>query len=188
MTISSRARCFTLSDALILIVTTAIGLALWRPHFEYAWMELNRRSTWDVRWYWLNLSRFVNFLVPWSLALLMLSLRQPRPQLRRVVLRPAAIVGIVVLVGLGIWVVLFLFAGLVKGESSVRSLGGASFRVSLFLPLEVALSLVSFWLVHLIGRGHRMKAHWLDWMGWALGCSWVVLGLSSQALSLLALP
>lgn len=183
---TSELRRFTLLDAMVFLAATATGLALWRPHLELMWLEMNRYWPRDIRWFWYNITRSVDVLVPWSLALLVLSLRQPRSA--RLASRPSAIVGIVVSAGLIMWAVLLLIAMCIKGTSSVRSLTGIWFRTGLLLPTQVALSLASVWLLGIIRSEERRSLDWLEMMGWVLGSCWVVLGVLSPALYLLVDP
>jgi hypothetical protein len=184
---SSEPRRFTLTDAIMLVAATAIGLALWRHNLELMWWS--KSAYWppslrppSLRWFWYNATRAINLLAPWSITLLALSLRRPRPP--GLASRPSAIVGIVVSAGLTMWGLLFLFAVCVVGDSPWLSLAAAWFRIGLTLPGEVALSLVSVWLVGGI-RSDERRLDWLDRMGWVLGGCWVVLGLLSLLLQLL---
>jgi hypothetical protein len=181
---TSEPRRFTLLDAMVLLAAAAIGLALWRHHLEHMWIDVIR--SWppqNIEWYWYNSARSVNVLVPWSVALLALSLRQPRP--RRLISRASATVGIVVSAGLTMWAILFLLVVCVKGSSPVRSLGGVWFRIGLLMPTQVALSLASVWL--LVGTSSdERRLDWLEVLGWLLGGCWVLLGLLCPALYLLA--
>jgi hypothetical protein len=185
MGLTSRPRRFTLLDAIILVAATAIGFALWRPALELMWIDMHNYY-WprNGRWFWYNAVRSVNLLAPWSLALLALSLRQPRAH--RLASRPSVVVGIVVSAGLVMWAMLLLFAVSVKGGSPVHSVGGVHFRICLLLPSEVALSLTSIWLLQALGPGDGRRLDWLDTIGWVLGGCWIVLGLLSLALYLLA--
>jgi hypothetical protein len=181
-------RRFTLIDAILLIAATAVGLALWRPSLELTWAQVNRIGLHSLRLssYWVNIAGLTNLFGPWSVALLILSLIKPRPQIRRLVLRPAAIVGAVASLTLSIWVVLFALLVGVKGQSAV-SLSFAQFQISLFLPSQVALALASVWFVQALGRRCRPTRNWLDRLGWALGVSWFVFGFSLLLMRLLAL-
>ena len=84
-------RRFSVLDAMILIAATAFGLAFSRAYFrEYFQARHNQELHW-LRWAIvagaLRSIVYLPVLASWSLALVILRLRIPRPRRRRLVLR-----------------------------------------------------------------------------------------------------
>ncbi len=98
----TRKRRFSLIDAVALIAATAIGLALQRP----ALIPLNARNmSFSGRWPWLESGIFHGLiyatpvLFAWSVATLVLSLRQPRPSFRSIARSPGFVMNTAAIAG-----------------------------------------------------------------------------------------
>jgi hypothetical protein len=86
----SPVRKFSILDAMILVAASALGLALIR--FLYAtgrYLSMGRPWYAFVAQY--TVEATVPFLITWTLAFLVLRLRQPRPRLRRLLRQPGMV-------------------------------------------------------------------------------------------------
>ena len=180
----SRRRTFNLLDCIILTAFTAVGFAFWRDGiYELLTARSAARS---ARFYWYNSVKFSYMLAAWSLALLVLSLRNHAPPLRRLVFCPAFVVGAIVLIdilakGLGYSVAIGI-----NGGVDVPPLNGAKMFSLIIVPIEVGFAIGVMFLLQIVAFRHRQMTHWLDLAGFAIGLFWIVLGSASYLFRLTA--
>jgi len=183
-------RTFGVVDAMVLVVVMAVGFASYRvckeqwagmraiPFFrqpdEWPTELIDAMMTWVPLW-----------LAPGTVALLVSSLRQPRPRLRRLARQPgfvASVAATSILATGGLMIFLVLVVRLLP---SWRFDYWRAFYWPLFfrcafdlrLPNLMGAAVAGAWLMlFLNGRWHPEKS-WLDRLGQILGCCWIALFL-----------
>jgi hypothetical protein len=165
------ARRFGLLDAMILIAATAVALAL----IPRGWPDWGiNESLLKSRVTFFNVMRYViggpiAFLASiWTLALIPLRLRSPRPRRIRLMRQPGMAVGVAV----GVMFALSAYTatiGLLKPFAPFPSLmhwwGGIQLRI----PFAVA----GAWLGLILAGRWRAEAGWIDRLGRVLGIFWI---------------
>jgi hypothetical protein len=167
-------RSITVLDLLILIAATGAGLGAIRalsPDFDfYASPYSPIPPATLLEWGWITASFRAFYISPllaaWSLGLVALRLRQPRPDLRSLASQPgwsascAAAVGVV--------------AGAVMAAIGVYGRYGIQSFFDL-VPYPVGVAVGAVWL-HLAATGHwRPEPSWIDRAGRVLGAAWLAM-------------
>jgi hypothetical protein len=163
-------RRFTLFDVMILVAATAAGFALMRPlagaafahqvmrNYGLAWSALVRAS-------WVILA-MTPLLAVWSLALLVLRLRQPRPRFRRLLRQPGFVASISVVFGSLISLIILLLCSIKVGRSELAD-------AVLFITYPVGYAPANGWLLLMISGKWRNEKSWIDLTGRVLGVCWI---------------
>jgi hypothetical protein len=174
-------RRFTLLDAMTLISATAVGLAGGRARlslekFHGVWWlyDLHYASVWMA--------------IAWSLALLFLRLRRPRPRWRRLGVQPgwvaeAAVAGAILfvlaeIVENNLYVVLWLKRGSHLGLTDLFKFAGR--HAGIGVPYAVA----GAWSALAFGGRWRPERSWLDRLGRLVGLYWLLYPSLASVLSL----
>jgi hypothetical protein len=190
-------RRFTLLDAMILVAATAIAIpAIW-SQIDNEWTDAFVPSYWDrVQGGWrawpgvmpavfiadvIELAR--PCLATWTLALLALRLRRPRPTRRRLLLRPGmvacvAAACVLCLNTLGLLAFLLLELCLGRGVPIVIDKGIFSLTVTDWSVDQVAFAVLAAWICLVLGGRRRPERSWIDRGGRALGDAWILAALS----------
>jgi hypothetical protein len=94
-------RKFLVSDAIVLVAATAVGLAVVKPYYAaptpFRWTQPFPLGTLFLGWIeviWVCLVLASPFVVAWTLAILGLRLRRPRAPWRRLVRQPGLVAGL----------------------------------------------------------------------------------------------
>jgi hypothetical protein len=169
-------RRFNMADGLIITAATATTLALlrdapdWSHHVfiggnfaGYGHPPLALRVA----------ARAIYALIPWTVAIFLVGLRQPRPPLRRLVLQPgmAACGAVVLWVGFKTLLLLAMMIGVPQKRRLVTAfLGDGVALVSWAAP-----AVAGAWLVLALSGRWRPTQGWIDRCGRALGVSWLAL-------------
>ncbi|AGA28431.1 hypothetical protein [Singulisphaera acidiphila] len=194
--VSSRsARAFGLVDAMVLIAATAVGFASYRVCKD-SWAGLGgiplfrNSNTWLIAFLYRATTWASLWLVPWTVALLLLSLRRPRAPLRLLARQPGfvATVASTLLFALGAAEIFLVLA--VRYLPTWRLGFLAFFLRPLFLhcafdlqlPTLMGAAVAGSWLVLFLNGRWRPGRNWLDGLGRALGYCWVALFLISAFL------
>jgi hypothetical protein len=119
------------------------------------------------------------------LTLLAVTLRQPRPPLRRVISEPAAVVGLSVLFVLAINTALLLAVMGLVGWSLATFTGGKVLYYCRLLAEQTGMAVGSAYLAQAVGGRCRKPRGWMDVSGWVLGCCWMMLAIVSVVFTLL---
>jgi hypothetical protein len=167
-----RCRRFTISDAIILVAATAIGLSQVRGILG----ELGtfNRSTWKLEQHLYALKLFavaVPILTAWTVAFLLLRLRRPRPGLRRLVRQPGMAACYAVLVPLLIILAYAVTISLFTGESMYQP--DTSFKPLFYNSEAMASAVLGAWLLLWLGGLGRAEPGWIDRMGRTIGVLWI---------------
>jgi hypothetical protein len=192
-------RRFVLSDAIILLTATAVGLAVFRPYnalTQVYWLPpfpfAPRFMGW-VNGLWSCLVLASPFAMAWTLAILALRLRRPRPRWRRLVRQPGFIAGFMAALVLALrlcgfatmqWRVgrdpgLALWSPRVTrptGHIVAGNFGYLSFDTDHFLGTMamIGIAIASSWLLMRASGRWRPERTWIDRAARALGWFWIV--------------
>ena len=165
-----RASCrpFTLLDATILVAFTGIGLASIRWIAEDPFPNLLRsRSLAQAAerlafWYFDG----VPVLAAWTLGVLLLRLRRPRPEIRRIAHQPGFVACLAVFVCLimeGVTIATLTLSNTVVPSWELLFVSGIGWAVG------------ASWVCLLVSRRWRAERGWIDGVGRCLGLLWLVL-------------
>src|SRR5690242_18723380 len=99
-------RRFTLLDGMTLIAATALAIAWERPFLPRIVQNFRRFTSWTAWETWeggvMTLMTLLPFVALWTLALILLRLRRPRPALRRLARQPGATACLTAAIGLAV--------------------------------------------------------------------------------------
>jgi hypothetical protein len=166
-------RRFTLADAIALVVATAVGLGLLRPAMEPL---TALRMGFSGRWPWLESGIFHGLLYAtpivfaWSIATLVLSLRQPRLPFRFLARSPGFVINTAAITG--VLVISLFFLGQTALDPS-RADMTYMHVVSTGLPGVVGYFVIGSVVTLGLFRRLRPRLIWTDRLGWTLGWVWV---------------
>jgi hypothetical protein len=169
----------TLLDAMILVGATGVTLWIYRRLVNREVIPTSLQID-DV----LDAARRIQSLLPcavaWTIAVLVLSLRHPRPRLRNLSKQPGFVACLtasaVVLIGVPIGVISQCFIHVATGHSvsgidwesaGLFSLGGLTGRIS--------IAVAAAWAVQAVCGRWRPKPTWIDRLGRATGFLWITL-------------
>jgi hypothetical protein len=184
----------TLLDAILLVGSAAIGMGafqLARRSLFQGWIWLMDYGLPDVHtWSALNLivtcTDVTMFLIPvvgpWTVLLIVLRMRPPRPSWRRIWRQPGMAACLAVLLGWfwsGVALVLALDAGYVARSNRFHSPEEwwqkyLADEVFMYVGLAVAAA----WIVLVFSGRWRRSADWIDLLGRLMGILWIVIGLT----------
>jgi hypothetical protein len=188
-------RTLTLIDVMILIAATAIGLAGLRASVgDFA--ELSQQlheslsafsnppngwSSWSwgiCSFYGLAATVLVPFCWSWTLALLAIHLRRPRPRRRRLASRPGAMACFAAGLTLVPALIGPLCLCLVSGSFSWADFQSTEWQKGLgvfyiFLPAMTGFTVAGAWTCLILGRRWRAEPSWIDRAGRVLGVYWI---------------
>jgi hypothetical protein len=171
-------RKFTLFDALSLVAAMAPALALTRQRWPLS-IEIQgsyNNMLCQVRDNILTISYAAAM---WSLAGLVLRLRQPRPDLRFLTRQPGMVAFMTAAIVLAIRLINF------GGVISVLAIDGTYFWLGMSaldwdpenwraIPSEIGCAVAAAWIVQATGGRWRPQPSWIDRMGRLLGIYWIV--------------
>jgi hypothetical protein len=183
----------TLLDAILLVSSAAIGMGAFqlvrRSLFQdWIWImangfpDIHTWSAWNVIVTCSDFSVFFIPLVgPWTLLLILLRMRPPRPNWRRIWQQPGMAACLAALLGWswsGVALILALDVGYVAQsnrfhppwEWAQRYLADEVF-------MYVGLAVAATWMVEAFGGRWRRSVDWIDLMGRLVGILWIVIGL-----------
>jgi hypothetical protein len=183
----------TLLDAILLVSTAAIGMGLFqgvrRALFQgWIWItdhripDIHTWSTWDLIVTCSDLSVFlIPVVAPWTVLLMLLRMRTPRPSWRRIWRQPGMVACLAALLGWcwsGLALVLALDAGYVaRPRRSFPPWEWAQKYLADEVFMYVGLAVAVSWLVVFVSGRWRRSADWIDLMGRLVGVGWIVVGL-----------
>jgi hypothetical protein len=160
---------------MILVAATAIGCGL------VQWIGLDAGGSYRAIGLLINISWLAMPLVAsWTLAMIPIRLRGPRPRLRRLARQPgmmascAAGVAIAFITLIVVAVRLVLY---VRGNDEQLDLGLMEMLLLVFVPMSIGSAVTVAWVGLLFGRRWRAEPGWVDRLGRALGIFWIATGL-----------
>jgi hypothetical protein len=170
-------RRFQILDALVLVAASAIGIAWslawargwWRP---WKLLALNVHDFCDF---------FTFFLVPWTLAFILLRISMPRPSLRRLGQSPgtAACLTVLIVFVIGLvealtsWGLQVLWLRL--KDDSVSKVTEVLLDVTSESSTRAGPSVLAVWLILALIRRFRLQRDWIELLGLTLSIGWIVL-------------
>ncbi len=169
-------RRFLISDAMVLIAATAVGIALTKAIMpDFTALSLSAGGALSR---FLQIEYVLNCVVPtlfaWTIALLLLRLRQPRPRRGRVFLQPgaaacaAAIIASTVSAGLTM-VIWAMGSRIIHFYNVVSATHVAGYAI------------LGAWLVLILSEKWRPDHRWIDRAGTVIGAIWIVVTIVSWA-------
>ncbi len=189
------ARSFTLSDALVLIAATAVGMALARSWWDVLMIEYFRALPEGSLALYLKLGPILvipalPFASAWTVAIMILRLKKPRPTLRLLFRQPgtAACAAASFLIALLVsrCAVGCVCQILLRGESSflLETEERYGDKLSAFLSLEFEPALGSFglvigavWVLLTLTHLSTSEPTWIERAGRGLGGLWILIAL-----------
>jgi hypothetical protein len=174
--ISSRRR-ITLLDLLILVAATAVGLALLRVCMSVLTTEtLSNQPGALIRSYIIRAESYaVALLAPWSVALLVLSLRRPRLPFARLARGPGFIACAAATSGMAIHLTLCLAQFLRIGRPTLNAV--SAWSITHEFVNNASMMIAGSWLTLALGARWRRETNWVGWAGRILGLGWIGLFL-----------
>ena len=175
-------RQFTMLDAMVLVAATAAGCALSRS----AWASIVRAIDGRMFVYLVGGAILAGcFLSPWSLALLILRLRAPRPARRMIRRQPGLLASLAVV---SVWV---LYGCLATWDRVRRITEWSSvhlMRYSASMPMELdgvvdgvteitGWIVAAAWITLVIAGACRPEPSWIDRAGRILGACWIAIAV-----------
>jgi len=171
-----------IADAMVLIIGAGLALASWR---YIVWMPVWNGVPDSLQWYHFQALATVAFLTPLSLTVLVIALRPPRPRLRRVVSKPAGIVGLSALFVLVINTALLLTIMVLVGWPLATFTGGKVLYYCRLLAEQTGMAVGVEWLILAVSGRCRSTKSWVDISGSVLGACWIMLAVASAVFTLL---
>lgn len=153
----SSCRKFTIADAMILVAATAVGLTLCR-------LVMSGIKVWPQN-LWLMLFG-QPLLACWSLALLGIRLRNPRPAIAPLFRELGAAASLVTSVTLMMW-------SLVVGLAIYWERSNLAIDMLALCGLVVGPSVFGIWITLVINRTAVLDPGWIDRSGRILGVAWI---------------
>jgi hypothetical protein len=172
----------TIADVMLLIIGAGLALAFWRFIIR---MPIWRGLSASPELYYFQVVGTVAFLTPLSLTLLVIALRQPRPQRRRVVSEPAGIVGLSAFFVLVINTALLLAIMVLVGWSVATFTGGKVLYYCRLLAEQTGMAVGVAWFGQGVSGRCRRARSWVDIAGLVLGGCWIILAIASVVFTLL---
>ena len=192
-------RRFLLSDAIVLMTATAVGLAVFKPYYAVTYVYwgppfgfATRLSGW-IGGLWSCLILASPFAMAWTLAILGLRLGRPRPRWRRLVRQPGFVAGLLAAAvlafrlcgfatlrwrvgsdpGLAVW-----SPRVVRPSGCIvaGNLGYLAFDTDHFLGTMamIGFAVASSWMLMVLSGRWRPETSWIDRAGRMLGWFWLV--------------
>jgi hypothetical protein len=185
----------TVLDATLLVGSAAVGLGMlqWvgRSLFQgWTWTQIIDRGVPDLHTLSANgvaltASDVTVFLIPivapWTILLILLRMRSPRPGWRRIWREPGMAACLAALLGWcwsGLGLILALdVAYLARSNRALPPGRWAQEYLADEVFMYVGLAVAAVWTVQYLSGRWRRSADWIDTMGRVVGVLWIVIGL-----------
>jgi hypothetical protein len=177
----SPSRPFTLTDAMILIAATAIGLCAERTRTSY--LQLDTQFALSNSEFWLDFA--CSLALSLTLALIPLRLLQPRPAWRRLRRQPGLVVSLTSVLVVALWCLSRAPSVLRASWRSIPWLKEAALADAFdttFWPYFHGPAVAVAWMVLALSGRWCPEASWIDRLGRALGITWIGLFVASSIL------
>ena len=187
-------RKMTLLDAILLVGSAALGLGMlelshrtlfrgWIWIIDQRLPDVQTWSTWDAIVTCTDVFVFlIPVVTPWTLLLIALWMRSPRPSWRRIWRQPGMAACLAALFGWcwsGLALLLAMDVGfVVRSRRSIPPEEWAQRYLSDEVFMYVGLAVATAWLVQYCSGRWRRSVDWIDLMGRLVGVLWIVIGLA----------
>ena len=189
-----RRRTMTLLDATLLVGTAAVGLGMFQwvhrsmfqgwiwlidhgPPDNHAWTALHVVVTCTDL-----MAMLIPLAAPWTLLLILLQMRPPRPRWRRIWQRPGMAACLAAILGWcwsGLALILAVNAGSVaRSNQSISPFRWVQKCLSDEVFMYVGLAVAATWVGLIFSGRWRRSADWIDQMGRVVGVLWIMIGLA----------
>jgi hypothetical protein len=175
-------RAFTLIDAMIVIAASALSLVMIRDYLndERVLRILSAPDVWSISQIWIRGCVYVGVLAPLavslSLALFILRLRRPRPEMRRLLRQPGMVASTATVIAGCLFVLKFLLSYYLGAPNRPIWTQPLYQLWMTRLPWSGEVAAAAWILLWLSGNWHS-EASWIDRAGRALGVYWIVTGI-----------
>ena len=171
-------RRLNLSDLVILVVASAVGVLILRTDHEAR--AANVISPWVVPWSWQIGREVTPFLISTAAGLLVARFLQPRPPWRRLFRQPSVIACLVIITDVAVRVILRYCSWLIGSSGAAYTFYTFDLIFSgwMFSGRDVALACTILALV----RAWRAEPSWIDRAGRTLGWLAIVIWLAAALL------
>jgi hypothetical protein len=173
-------RKFTLIDAMVLVAATALSLVMIRDYLNNERFRriLSLPGDWRMSTLWLHGCAYVGVLSPLavalSLALFILCLRKPRPEMRLLLRQPGMVASCGTVIAGSLFVLKVFFSSLAVD----RPWGLVRLYDIWMMRLPWSAEVVAAaWILLWLSGNWQSEASWIDRAGRALGVYWVVTGI-----------
>jgi hypothetical protein len=186
-------RRMTLLDATLLVGSAAVGLGLYemahRTFFK-GWIWLTDQGVPDVRT-WSSMEAIVTlsditvFVIPvvasWTVLLLLLRMRAPRPSWRRIWRQPGMAACLAVVLG-WCWTMLVLMLAMnvnriARSSKTITADAWLQKYLSDEVFMYVGLAVAAVWVMQYLSGRWRKPVDWIDCYGRIVGACWIWIGL-----------
>ncbi len=171
---STRGRRLNLGDGLFIVAATAFGISVVREPIQGFFSAGMTRFNFDA-----TFPEYMIVIVPswfvWTVAVLTIRLRQPRPDLRRLCRQPGFTAVLSASICAFFLLGFQLFLSLRRGPSSWPFLPSSYFLV---WPIHVAPAVIGVWVIMVFSRRCKPEKSLIDSLGIVLGLGWVLLDLA----------
>ena len=175
--ISTLKRRLKISDVMILVATAAVALACAMEfHTQTRFWQTNpwHRAAQSTVW----------VALPFTLALIPLRLREPRPRVRRLSCQPGLLAAVAVAVSLGHYLLLRALSDhLNTAKGALSSSDGMFAQTTLLLPSKSSCTVAATWVVLGLSGRWRAEKSWVDRAGRLFGFYWIVYPFVSLSLA-----
>ncbi len=176
-------RKFTLVDAMVLIAAIGVALVPIRIFLWESWHFPDERSAGEIWQTGLDVNvNFIPLALTLSVALSLLGVRKPRPNLRRVYRRPGmaacattVVYAVLSLIGYGGF--LYFTGDLTHVTFDSRDVITLYIRIGMQPMFLVGGAVASVWIVLWLSGVWRAERSWIDRAGRALGIYWITISI-----------
>ncbi len=162
-------RRFTLADLMVLVVATAVGLAMFRPYLA-AMGPTFRNTVSSLRTIETTYGAWSFVAAWWMIALLFLQYRRPHPSRGRLARRPGHAACCVAVVALVVGTIHEIV------DLACRDPAGMPFsfhQLWITVSVRVGPAVAGAWLLLALSGRWRSDPGWIDRLGRLLGCCWI---------------
>jgi hypothetical protein len=179
-------RPFGILDAMLCIAAVAVGLGANRAEWERLQHQDRPSPFYDLLWLWLP------HLSAWTVAVLIMHLRPPRPSFGRLMRRPGAVACLAsfafAFVIAGMFAIIAVEANFVwPGERLIDLPRRPIAAYVIDYCRLVGIAVIGAWLALAAPGRWRPEPTWIDRLGRALGLTWIAVSLVTWTLLLLEL-
>jgi hypothetical protein len=163
-------RNLSIADGIILVAGAAVAMAC---YLEFT-KERGFLNTWSTKPHLWLAQATVSVVLPLTLMMIPLLLRQPRPRRGRLWCQPGLLAEIAVAVSLIHFLLLWTLDQMLTGPGSLRSPEGLLGRTVLLLPSRSSCAVAATWAALALSGRWRAEKSWLDRTGRLVGFYWIV--------------
>jgi hypothetical protein len=182
-------RPFTILDGMIFLVALAVGMALVRMQWAMWKDTLGPDSTvleFQIEFF---VAGTVSILIPFSIAMVSLRLRRPRPSFRRMSLQPGCSALVAVAVSAIGQLISHIIVVIRHPEmENLNSVGGFWNYYMRGLAGSMGIPVLVVWTLCVFGRRFRTQSDWIECVSKAIAIVWLLLSFYDLFVDAVAFP